>query len=78
MTEIGIDIGKLSFATNLSQTSLEYYDGFIFSMSVKGLPNIPPISQGGRYNELTSILAKGASVPAVGGIIRPEILSSLR
>ena len=78
MTEIGIDVDKLSFATNLSQTSLEYYDGFIFSMSVKGFPDIPPVSQGGRYNELTSILTKGASVPAVGGIIRPEILSSLR
>ncbi len=78
MAEIGIEIDKLNFATNLSRTSLEYYDGFIFSISIKGSPHVPPLAQGGRYNALTKILGKGANIPAVGGIIRPEILLSQR
>ena len=78
MFELGIDVNKLSFATKLTRTSLEYYDGFIFTCSKKGLSDVPPVAQGGRYNALTSILGKGANVPAVGGIIRPGILSSLR
>ena len=75
---LGINLKKLNFVANLTQTSLEYYDGFIFTISAKGSPNLPPVAQGGRYNALTRILGKGALIPAVGGIIRPEILSSLR
>lgn len=75
MVELGIDIKNLSFLTNLSRTSLEYYDGFVFSTSIRDRPDLPPVAQGGRYNALTKILGKGAEIPAVGGIVRPEILA---
>ncbi len=78
MSEIGIDVSKLNFVANLTRTSLEYYDGFIFTCSVKGSSSLPPVAQGGRYNALTAIVGKGASIPAVGGIIRPEILSLIK
>ena len=78
MSELGIDVSKLNFASNLTRTSLEYYDGFIFTSSIKGSPSLPPVVQGGRYNALTAIVGKGTSIPAVGGIIRPEILSFLK
>ena len=77
MNALGINVKNLSFLTNLSRTSLEYYDGFVFSISLGGRPNLPPIAQGGRYNALTKILGKGLEIPAVGGIVRPEILVSV-
>ena len=78
MSELGINVKNLNFLTNLSRTSLEYYDGFVFSTSLKDRPNLPPVVQGGRYNALTKILGKGTEIPAVGGIVRPEILASAR
>ncbi len=78
MAKRGIDVTKLNFVTTLSGATPEYYDGFIFTSRIRGAPNLPPVAQGGRYNALTSILGKGAAIPAVGGIIRPEILSSFR
>ena len=78
MSELGINMKKLRFLTNLTRTSLEYYDGFVFSISIPGRPHLPPVSQGGRYNALTKVLGKGATIPAVGGIVRPEILASVR
>ena len=77
MTELGVNVNELNFVANLTRTSLEYYDGFIFISSVKGASFLPPVAQGGRYDALTSILGKGKKIPAVGGIIRPEILSFL-
>ena len=78
MSDLGIDVKKLKFLTKLSRTSLEYYDGFVFSTSIKGRSDLAPVAQGGRYNALTKILGKGANIPAVGGIVRPEILASVR
>ncbi|MDG2474649.1 MAG: ATP phosphoribosyltransferase regulatory subunit [Paracoccaceae bacterium] len=78
MSQLSINVKNLNFVANLTRTSLEYYDGFIFIISLKGAPSLPAVAQGGRYNALTSILGKGACIPAVGGIIRPEILFSLR
>ena len=78
MSELGVNVKDLKFLTNLSRTSPEYYDGFIFSTSVKDRPLLPPVTQGGRYNALTRILGKGANIPAVGGIVRSEILASIR
>ena len=76
--ELGIDVDNISFVANLTRTSLEYYDGFIFTSSIKAFPSFPPVAQGGRYNALTSILGNGANIPAVGGIIRPELLSVIK
>ncbi len=78
MVELKIDVKNLNFASNLARTRLEYYDGFIFTSSIKGRPELPPVAQGGRYNALTNILSKGSSIPAVGGIVRPEILLSVK
>lgn len=78
MSELGINVKNLNFLINPSRASLEYYDGFVFSTSIKGQPHLPPVAQGGRYNALTKILGKGAEIPAVGGIVRPEILASLK
>ena len=78
MVELNIDVKKLNFASNLARTRLEYYDGFIFTSSIKGRPELPPVAQGGRYDALTNILSKGSSIPAVGGIVRPEILLSVK
>ena len=78
MSELGINVKNLNFLTNLSRTSLEYYDGFVFSTSLKDQPNLPPVAQGGRYNALTKILGKGTEIPAVGGIVRPEVLALVR
>ena len=78
MSELGIDVSKLTFVANLTRTSLEYYDGFFFTSSVRGSSSLPPVAQGGRYNALTAVVGKGTNLPAVGGIIRPELLSFLR
>ena len=77
MKELGIDLENLRFATSLSQRSPEYYDGFIFSMVLRDYPGLPPIIQGGRYDALTKVLGKGKKVPAIGGIVRPELLIGL-
>ena len=78
MSELGINLNDLRFSTSLSRTSLEYYDGFVFSISIKDRPHLPPVAQGGRYNALTKVLGNGADIPAVGGIVRPEILLAVR
>ena len=78
MHKLGINAKNLNFVTSLRRASLEYYDGFVFSMALKDRPEFPPVSQGGRYDALTAVLGKDATIPAVGGIIRPEILTSVR
>ena len=71
----GINVGTLSFEASHGRTSLEYYDGFVFSFHADGLP---PVASGGRYDALTRVLGAGVSIPAVGGVIRPEIVLRLR
>ena len=75
MNQLGIKLNTLTFATSFGRSSLEYYDGFIFSMNLKNRPELPPIVLGGRYDELTKVLSKGLQLPAVGGVVRPEVLS---
>ena len=57
---------------------MEYYDGFIFNLYAKDHPDWPAIASGGRYDALTRILGRGRFVPAVGGIIRPQLTAQLR
>ena len=68
----GIDPAALPFSARFGQTTLEYYDGFVFGLSDPARPDLPPIASGGRYDALTRALGEG--IPAVGGIIRPEAL----
>ncbi len=77
MSELNLNVDTLPFYGSSHRTGLEYYDGFIFKFYFKEKPDLPPVAQGGRYNALTKVLNKGLAIPAVGGIIRPEILKSL-
>ena len=76
LSQSGIDVATLQFEASHGRTSLEYYDGFVFSFH--GLPDMPPIASGGRYDALTAVLGAGASIPAVGGVIRPALVTALR
>ena len=69
----GIDITTLDFETSYGRTQMEYYDGFVFGFYVDGRADLPPVASGGRYDALTRHLGGGAEIPAVGGVIRPEL-----
>jgi hypothetical protein len=72
----GIDVAALPFEASHGRTTLEYYDGFVFSFH--GPAGLPPVASGGRYDALTAVLGQGRSIPAVGGIIRPGLVARLR
>lgn len=72
----GIDTASLAFEASHGRTSLEYYDGFVFSFHAPG--DLPPIASGGRYDALTAVLGQGRSIPAVGGVVRPGLVAALR
>lgn len=74
----GVDVEHLDFEGNYGRTSLEYYDGFVFGFYPEGRPDLPPVATGGRYDALTRVLGQGRAVPAVGGVIRPEMVLALR
>jgi ATP phosphoribosyltransferase regulatory subunit len=76
LTARGIEVETLAFEASLGRTSMEYYDGFVFSFH--GPEAEPPIASGGRYDALTAVLGQGRSIPAVGGIIRPHLVAALR
>ena len=69
MTARGIDIDDLRFDGSFGRRSMEYYDGFTFEFRK---PDGQVVAQGGRYDALTRVLGRGASIPAVGGVIRPD------
>ncbi len=77
----GIDVDTLDFEASYGRTTMEYYDGFVFGFMVPGRPDLPPVASGGRYDALTRVLGQangqGAGVPAVGGVIRPELVVAL-
>ncbi len=73
----GVDIERLDFEGAYGRTSMEYYDGFVFGFYAEGRPDLPPVATGGRYDALTRVLGQGREIPAVGGVIRPEILLGL-
>jgi ATP phosphoribosyltransferase regulatory subunit len=72
----GIDVGALDFEASHGRTTLEYYDGFVFSFHAAD-PALPPVASGGRYDALTAVLGAGRSIPAVGGIVRPGLVADL-
>ncbi|MEO0752555.1 MAG: ATP phosphoribosyltransferase regulatory subunit [Pseudomonadota bacterium] len=72
----GIDITSLGFEASYGRTQMEYYDGFVFGFSVEGRADLPPVASGGRYDALTRRLGGGREIPAVGGVIRPELVLS--
>ncbi len=72
----GIDTATLPFEASLGRTTMEYYDGFTFAFL--GPADLPPVASGGRYDALTAVLGQGKSIPAVGGIIRPNLVAALK
>lgn len=68
----GIETANLAFEASFGRTSMEYYDGFVFGF--QGDMDAPPVASGGRYDALTARLGAGRSIPAVGGVIRPNLL----
>jgi ATP phosphoribosyltransferase regulatory subunit len=73
----GIAVDTLDFEASHGRTTLEYYDGFVFSFLAPD-PDLPPLASGGRYDALTTVLGQGRSIPAVGGVIRPGIVADLK
>lgn len=73
----GIDVDTLSFETSYGRTSMEYYDGFVFGFYSPDRPDLPPIVSGGRYDALTRRLGDGREIPAVGGVLRPDLMLQL-
>ncbi len=78
MSARGIDIDSLAFEGSFGRTSLEYYDGFVFGFQAIDRPDLQPVATGGRYDALTRVLGQGRAVPAVGGVIRPELVIQLK
>ena len=76
LTGRGINVQTLLFEASHGRTSMEYYDGFVFSFH--GPADLPAVASGGRYDALTAVLGQGRSIPAVGGIIRPNLVAQLK
>ena len=72
----GIDLTALAFDASHGRTTMEYYDGFVFTFSAED-PGLPPVASGGRYDALTRVLGQGREIPAVGGVIRPGLVADL-
>jgi ATP phosphoribosyltransferase regulatory subunit len=70
----GINVDQLDFEGSYGRTNMEYYDGFVFGFYAENRDNLPVIASGGRYDALTAVLGRGRSIPAVGGVIRPEFV----
>ncbi len=71
----GIDTTNVMFDATFGLTTLEYYTGFVFGFAA---PGYAPVATGGRYDLLTRALSDGRHIPAVGGVIRPEIALDIR
>ncbi len=74
----GIDVDALDFEGSYGRTTLEYYDGFVFGFYAENRADLPVIASGGRYDALTEVLGQGRSIPAVGGVIRPEFVLAVQ
>ena len=74
----GNEVAALDFEASYGRTSMEYYDGFVFGLYAEARPDLPPVASGGRYDALTAVLGQGRSIPAVGGVIRPELAVALK
>lgn len=73
----GIDVDSLMFEASYGRTSMEYYDGFVFGFYDEARPDLPPVASGGRYDALCAVLGGGRAIPAVGGVVRPEMVLAL-
>ena len=72
----GVNLTELTFDASHGRTTMEYYDGFVFTLAAED-EDLPPVASGGRYDALTRVLGQGQAIPAVGGVIRPGLLVDL-
>ncbi len=87
----GIDLTALTFEASHGRTTMEYYDGFVFSFAADD-PGLPAVASGGRYDALTRVLGQSLGgetreipareilareILAVGGVIRPGLVADL-
>lgn len=72
-----VDVDQLPFEGSYGRTSLEYYDGFVFGFHAVDT-TMPPVATGGRYDALTLQLGQGRAAPAVGAVVRPDLVLELR
>lgn len=73
----GVDVTELEFEGSYGRTNLEYYDGFVFGFYADNRADLPAVASGGRYDALTRVLGQGNEIPAVGAVIRPEVVLEL-
>ena len=69
-----VDLSSIDFEASYGRTSMEYYDGFVFGFYSDTYADLPPIATGGRYDALTKHIGKGREIPAVGGVVRPDLI----
>jgi len=74
LADRGVEVETLDFEASYGRTSMEYYDGFVFGFYAELRPDLPPIACGGRYDALTRQLGQGGEIPAVGGVLRPDLM----
>ncbi|WP_108485216.1 ATP phosphoribosyltransferase regulatory subunit [Oceaniglobus ichthyenteri] len=77
LSDQGVDLRSLEFEGSYGRTTMEYYDGFVFGFYAEGRHDLPPVASGGRYDALTRVLGQGRAIPAVGGVIRPDLVLML-
>jgi ATP phosphoribosyltransferase regulatory subunit len=73
----GVDLAVRRFPASHGRTTIEYYDGFVFTFKSPAADDMPPVATGGRYDALTRVLGQGRAIPAVGGVIRPGLVARL-
>jgi len=78
LSKRGVDVDHLDFEASYGRTAMEYSDGFVFGFYAEARPDLPPVAPGGRYDALTAVLGQGAGVPAVGGVMRPDLMLALK
>lgn len=74
LLDIGVDPTELWFEASYGRTNMEYYNGFVFGFSSDD-EHMPAVATGGRFDMVPEVL--GQPVPAVGGVIRPELILEL-
>lgn len=77
MDKRGVNVDAIEFEGSYGRTNMEYYDGFVFGFYAEGRADLPPLATGGRYDALTRVLGQGNEIPAVGAVIRPEVVLQL-
>ncbi|MDC0738106.1 ATP phosphoribosyltransferase regulatory subunit [Cognatishimia sp. SS12] len=72
----GVDVNAIQFEGSYGRTNMEYYDGFVFGFYADHA-DLPPVATGGRYDALTRVLGQDSGIPAVGAVIRPDVMLKL-